>query len=83
MVLHTLVVSPKVKGKGYGSKFVDFDEQYALDAGCSCFRMDTNEHNLDARKLYKKLAYKEVSILPSEFYGIEGVKLVLLEKKLK
>lgn len=82
MVLHTLVVSPRVKGQGYGSKFVDFYEKYALESGCSYLRMDTNEKNIDARRLYKKLGYKEVSILSATFNGIEGVKLVFLEKKL-
>ncbi|MDR7871038.1 MAG: GNAT family N-acetyltransferase [Tissierellaceae bacterium] len=82
MVLHTLVVSPRMKGKGYGSKFVGCYEKYALESGCYYLRMDTNERNLNARRLYKKLGYKEVSILPSVFNGIEGVKLVYLEKKL-
>ncbi len=82
MVLHTLVVSPHSKGKGYGSKFVDFYESYALECGCLYLRMDTNERNANARRLYKKLGYKEVSIVPSVFNGMEGVKLVCLEKKL-
>ncbi|NLY46948.1 MAG: GNAT family N-acetyltransferase [Tissierella sp.] len=82
MVLHTLAVSSVMKGKGYGSKFVDFYEKYALECGCHYLRMDTNEKNVIARRLYKKLGYKEVDILPSEFNGIEGVKLVYLEKKL-
>lgn len=82
MVLHTLVVSPGMKGQGYGSKFVDFYEEYALKSGCHYLRMDTNERNLDARGLYKKLGYEEVSILPCIFNGIEGIRLVFLEKKL-
>ena len=43
---------------------------------------DTNENNKTARALYKKLGYKEISIVPCVFNGIEGVGLVLLEKKL-
>jgi GNAT superfamily N-acetyltransferase len=82
MVLHTLVVSPRMKAKGYGSKFVDFYEKYSLECGCYYLRMDTNERNLNARRLYKKLGYKEVSIVPCVFNGMEGVKLVCLEKKL-
>ena len=82
MVLHTLVVSPCMKGKGYGSKFVDFYEKYSLECGCYYLRMDTNERNLNARRLYKNLGYKEVSIVPSVFNGMEGVNLVCLEKKL-
>lgn len=82
MVLHTLVVSPHMNGKGYGSKFVNFYEEYALTCGCHYLRMDTNEKNVNARKLYKKLGYKEISIVPCEFNGINGVNLVCLEKRL-
>lgn len=82
MVLHTLVVSPKVGKKGYGSRFVGYYEQFALEHNCQYLRMDTNEKNRAARTLYKKLGYKEVSIVPCEFNGIKGVRLVCLEKKL-
>lgn len=82
MVLHALVVSPKIKGKGYGTAFVDFYEKYALENGCSHLRMDTNEKNAAARSLYKKLGYTEVSIVPCVFNGIDGVQLVCLEKNL-
>lgn len=82
MVLHTLVVSPKENGHGYGTKFVAFYENYALEHGCRYLRMDTNEKNRAARSLYKKLGYSEVSIVPCVFNGIEGVRLVCLEKKL-
>lgn len=82
MVLHTLVVSPGLKGKGYGSKFVDFYEQYAAEHGCYYLRMDTNERNSSARRLYKSLGYREVSIVPCAFNGLGSVQLVCLEKKL-
>lgn len=81
MVLHTLVVSPRAKGKGYGTKFVAFYEQYALENGCHYLRMDTNERNRAARALYHKLGYSEVSTVPCVFNGIEGVRLVCLEKR--
>ena len=81
-VLHTLVVDPQVKGKGWGSRFVAFYEDYARDHGCRDLRMDTNERNAAARRLYHNLGYQEVSILPCEFNGIPGVNLVCLEKLL-
>lgn len=80
MVLHALVVSPKIKGKGYGTAFVDFYERYALENGCLYLRMDTNARNIAARSLYKKLGYTEVSIVPCAFNGIDGVQLVCPEK---
>ena len=82
MVLHALVVSPKTKGKGYGTAFVDFYEKHALENGCPYLRMDTNARNTAARSLYKKLGYTEVSIVPCVFNGIDGVQLVCLEKNL-
>lgn len=82
MVLHTLVVEPSQSGKGYGKEFIRFYEDYALRHGCVYLRLDTNEINTAARTLYKKLGYKEPGIVPCVFNGIEGVRLVCLEKKL-
>lgn len=81
-VLHTLVISPRVSGKGYGSAFVAFYEKLAAEHDLPELRMDTNARNLAARALYKKLGYKEIAVVPTTFNGIPGVKLVLLEKNL-
>lgn len=82
MVLHTLVVDPDGPRRGYGKKFVAFYETYALENGCPYLRMDTNEKNLVARRLYKNLGYTEPGIVSCVFNGIEGVQLVCLEKKI-
>lgn len=82
MVLHTLVVSPSVQTSGMGKEFVKFYEDYALGEGCPYLRMDTNERNMRARAFYKSIGYKEIGIVPCVFNGIDGVNLVLLEKKL-
>ena len=81
-VLHTLVISPKASGRGYGRAFVDFYEQWALDHGLPELRIDTNARNSAARAMYKKMGYKEIGIVPTVFNGIPGVDLVLLEKNL-
>ncbi len=82
MVLHTLVISPQEMGRGLGKAFVAFYEEYALLHGCHYLRMDTNEKNLKAREMYKKLGFKERGIIPCTFNGIHGVQLILLEKKI-
>ena len=82
MVLHTLVIDPFTKGKGYGSAFVEFYEKYALENGCAYLRMDTNVLNAAARKFYDHRGYKEIAVAPCRFNGIPDVDLVLLEKKL-
>ena len=49
MVLHTLIVNPKHRAKGYGKAFVAFYEKYAKKTGCMELRMDTNARNENAR----------------------------------
>ena len=81
-VLHTLVISPAARGKGYGRAFIRFYEGYALERGCGELRIDTNERNLAARAMYRKYGYREIAVVPTVFNGIEGVGLVLLEKQI-
>ncbi len=80
MVLHTLVVDPVEKKKGYGKAFVSFYEEYAKQHNCKELRMDTNVINQRARKMYHNLGYQEVDIVPCVFNGIPDVQLVCLEK---
>lgn len=81
-VLHTLVIDPDCAGRGYGKKFLSFYENYAWDNGCVELRIDTNARNTAARAMYQKHGYTEVGIVPTDFNGIPGVNLVLLEKYL-
>lgn len=82
-VLHTLVISPDSSGKGYGKAFVKYYEKYALETGCTELRIDTNARNTVARKMYQKHGYTEIGIIPTDFNGIPGIELVLLEKYLQ
>lgn len=82
MVLHTLVVNPKVKGRGIGGALVKFYEETALKDGSTYLRMDTNVKNLRARALYKSLGFREAGIVESPFHGIKNMQLVCLEKPL-
>lgn len=83
MVLHTLVIDSDKKRKGLGKSFVKFYEKYARDSGCKYLRLDTNEKNVNARAMYKKMGYKEIGIVPCVFNGLEDVNLVLIEKSLE
>lgn len=59
-----------------------FYEDYALKNNCKYLRIDTNEKNKVARRIYKFLGYEEIDIIPCVFNGLEGVNLVLIEKAL-
>lgn len=80
LVIHTLCVDPSCAGLGIGKTFVAFYEQMARDMNIRALRMDTNERNVRARKLYASLGYRESGVIPTVFNGIEGVNLVCLEK---
>lgn len=80
LVMHTLVVSPAVSGKGYGRAFAAYYENMARSMGCKALRIDTNARNLRARRMYANLGYREAGIVPTTFNGIPGVELVCLEK---
>ena len=82
MSFHTLVVSPKANGRGYGTRFVKFFEGYALGKGCPYLRIDTNARNARARALYARLGYREAGIINCVFCGIPNVDLVCMEKAL-
>ena len=81
-VLHTLVISPRAAGAGFGKEFVRFYEEYARERGCGELRLDTNARNHTARQFYRKLGYREIAVVPTTFNGIPGVDLVLLEKRI-
>jgi len=82
MVLHTLVIDPEKKGNGFGKEFVKFYESFARQTGCKYLRIDTNEKNTSARKLYSFLGYEEIGCIPCVFNGLNGVNLILIEKAL-
>ena len=82
LVLHTLVVDPKEARRGLGKAFVHYYEAMARQLGCTALRLDTNERNTAARHLYPSLGYREAGIVPCDFHGIPGIRLVLFEKRI-
>ncbi len=81
MVLHTLVVDPRIKGRGYGTEFVRYYEAYAREHGCRVLRIDTQEKNTAARALYRRLGFREAGVVFCVFNGIPEVRLMCLEKR--
>ena len=81
-VLHTLVISPRVFGKGLGTRFVRFYEEYAKKHGCSELRLDTNERNkavlhlMESRELiwcfWKKRYHSHTPAAKRKAEGLNG-----------
>ena len=59
-----------------------FYESLAAERGCPCLRIDTNEKNAVARRMYARHGYRESGVIPCEFNGIPDVGLVCMEKVL-
>ena len=82
MVMHTLVIDPREKGRGYGRAFEAYYARHARERGCRSLRIDTNEKNTAARRFYRALGYREIAVRRCLFNGLPDVSLVLLEKVL-
>lgn len=80
LIIHTLVVHPEHAKRGYATALVEYYEQMARNSGCTRLRLDTQQIDLPARRLYKKLGYTEADNLPCQFKGINDISLILLEK---
>ncbi len=82
MVMHTLTTDPEMNGHGAGMRFLQFYEEYSMQMGSHVLRIDTNALNKNARRKYANAGYTECGIIPCEFNGIPGVRLVCMEKVL-
>lgn len=82
LVIHTLCVSPRYKGKGRAKELVFFAEQLAMKHGYEAIRLDTYEGNLPANNMYPKLGYQFAG--STEFFFQEYIQEVLncYEKKI-
>lgn len=81
MVLHTLAIDPAVTGRGLGREFINFYASHAKNNYCACLRMDTNARNLKARAIYARYGFTEAGVVRIDFNGINGVDLLLLERR--
>lgn len=80
LVIHSLVVDPRQVRKGYATAFMRYFEEMGRATGCTRLRLDTQQIDLPARRLYRKLGYREADYVPCRFKGINDIDLVLIEK---
>lgn len=82
LVIHTLCVSPRFKGKGKAKELVHFAEKLAKDLGYEAIRLDTYEGNFPANNMYPKLGYHYAGCTEFFFQGYIHEVLNCYEKKI-
>jgi ribosomal protein S18 acetylase RimI-like enzyme len=77
--IQTICIAPTRRGRGLGSRLVEFAEQRILQVSPNVF-MCVSSFNLDARRLYERLGYKVIGELTD--YIVRGHSEFLLRKTL-
>jgi [ribosomal protein S18]-alanine N-acetyltransferase len=77
--IQTLCVAPEQRGKGIGTKLVEFAEQRIFRESPNVF-MCVSSFNYEARKLYERMGYKLVGALMD--YLVRGHSELLLRKSI-
>lgn len=72
LVVHTLAVHPQHLGRGAGRRLMEFAIAYARTQGMRAVRLDVNQRNIPAIRLYESLGFAYVDTVDLG-YGIEQV----------
>lgn len=75
--IQTICVSPEFRGRGIGTRLVEFAEKRILPESPNVF-ICVSSFNFEARKLYERLGYKMVGVLPD--YVVAGHSELMLRK---
>ena len=82
LVVHTLCVSPRAKGRGLGTRMVDFASGVAVGRGMKVIRLDTNVRNTPAQRLYTRQGWRVAGTHHALHEGALDTELVYLERRL-
>jgi ribosomal-protein-alanine acetyltransferase len=65
--LYSLAVDPVLRGKGIGSALIEAAEASAVGHDCIYLRLEVRRDNTTAIRLYEKLGYKRIGVLPDYY----------------
>ncbi len=82
LVIHTLSVSPRAKGKGLGRKLVEFAFEKAEEMGCVSVRLDTFAENIPAATLYRNSGFRYAGTAFSVLNGVIPEMQIFFEKEI-
>ncbi|WP_198525650.1 GNAT family N-acetyltransferase/peptidase C39 family protein [Thiomicrorhabdus sp. Kp2] len=78
--LYSIVLVPEARGKGYASEILKHAEQQAAERLCVYMRLEVNQQNQAAIKLYQSFGYKTIGELPG--YYEDGGDAFKMEKRI-
>lgn len=67
LAVHSLAISPKHQGKGYGKKLLHFCEEHAKTNGYHTIRLDVFSENRKANSLYANQGYHKAGEITYSF----------------
>ncbi len=71
--LYSLASQPESRGKGVGTALVEATEAAARQRRCTCLRLEVRTDNASAIKLYERLGYRWIGLLPNYYQdGADG-----------
>lgn len=79
--LHSLWVSPRLRGQGLGSQLVTAVEEWATQLGATCIRLEVVPDNAPAIGLYRRHGYLDTGALGPLLPG--GGRELVMEKRLQ
>jgi hypothetical protein len=65
--LYSLAVDPALRGRGVGSDLIAAAEASAVGHDCIYLRLEVRRNNTTAIRLYEKLGYKRIGLLPDYY----------------
>ncbi|WP_079505565.1 GNAT family N-acetyltransferase [Mesobacillus jeotgali] len=63
LILHSFCVDPSAQGGGFGSKMLQFAEDFAKEQGYGALRLDTYSENKGAVRFYEKRGYRKTGLV--------------------
>lgn len=60
LVIHAMIIDPKMQGRGFGSKLLEYCEKHAIVQGFKYTRLDAFKKNITSNQLYNNKNYKNL-----------------------
>jgi GNAT superfamily N-acetyltransferase len=70
-ILEDMVVSPKIRGSGIGSKLLNYALEFAKDKGCKRLTLLTDKNNVDAQRFYQQHGFSASAMMPMRISLVE------------